>query len=442
VHRRGAPGRSPGVAQTLTRLPAPAQAAHLARRPVRDTPARLVTGLLVAVVVTVGFGVLGFLDLRARDDAVTAARAEAANLVTVQSARTKLVTADALAANLFLLGDAATEVRSRQYDYALRRASLDLALASRAARADRNDLAIAGRWLARYAGEVSAARLPGRSDGAAALTAASGLLRAEVLPRLARVQERSAARLAGEERRVRSADLLLLLAGTLALAVLAGGQVWLAGVSHRVLNPALVLATVVVLGAGILGVVTVQRSQSRAADVAAGPSAASDALVAARIRAFDARAAESLALVRGRGDVGDGTWREDVTEVRSRFAAYAALPGRADLAAAVEAELRGYERAHAATASLEARGRHEDAVAQSVRDAPRGRGEVGGATGEFDDLDLVTAAALTREQDGVDAGLEAARHRLVLAGWVLLLAGVAAAGLAWAGISRRLADFR
>lgn len=72
----------------------------------------------------------------------------------------------------------------------------------------------------------------------------------------------------------------------------------------------------------------------------------------------------------------------------------------------------------------------------------RGRGEVGGATGEFDDLDLVTAAALTREQDGVDAGLEAARHRLVLAGWVVLLAGVIAAALAWAGVSRRLADFR
>jgi hypothetical protein len=430
------------VAQTLTRLPAPAQASHLARRPVRDTPARLVTGLVAVVVVTVGFGVLGFQDLRARDDAVTAARAEAANLVTVQSARTKLVTADALAANLFLLGDTATEVRSRQYDYALRRASLDLALASRTAPADRNDVAIANRWLTRYAGEVAAARLPGRRDGAAALAAASGLLRAEVLPRLARVQERSAARLADQESRVRSADLLLVIAGALALTVLLGGQVWLAGVSHRVLNPALVLATLVVLGAGVLAVATVQRSQARAADTAAGPSAASDALVAARIQAFDARATESLALVRGRRDVGDQAWREDVTAVRSRLAAYAALPGRADQAAAVEAELRGYESAHTATVSLEARGRHEDAVAQSVRDAPRGRGEVGGATGEFDDFDLVTAAALTREQDGVDSGLEAAGHRLVLAGWVALLAGAAAAALAWTGVSRRLADYR
>jgi len=360
----------------------------------------------------------------------------------VPSARPKLVTADALAANLFLLGDAATEVRRREYDYALRRASLDLALARRATPADGNDLAIANRWLARYAGEVTAARLPGRRDGAAALAAASGLLRAEVLPRLARVQDRSATRLADQEGRVRSAELSPLLAAGLALAVLIGGQAWLAGVSHRVLNPALVLATVVVLGAAVFGVVTVQRSQARAADVASGPAAASDALVAMRIETFDARAAESLALVRDAGDVGDAPWREDVAAVRSRLAAYAALPGRAGQADAVDAELRGYERAHRATLSFERRGRHEDAVAQSVRDAPRGKGEVGGATGEFDDLDLVTAAALTREQDGVDSGLDAASRRLVLAGWAALLAGAAAAALAWAGVSRRLGDYR
>lgn len=95
--------------------------------------------------------------------------------MTVRSARTKLVTADALAANLFLLGDAATEVRSRQYDYVLRRASLDLALASRTAPADRNDLATVVVLGAGTLGVVTVQHSQARAaDVAAAGTSARG----------------------------------------------------------------------------------------------------------------------------------------------------------------------------------------------------------------------------------------------------------------------------
>jgi hypothetical protein len=401
--------------------------------------------------VTVGFAVAGLNDFRQRSEAVPASRAEAANLVRVQEIRTKLVTADAAAANVFLLGRDVPETRQRQYGHALHRALLDLGLVTRASRADRNDLAIANRWVGEYADRVAAAHLlarQGRADeGAEALAAASGLLRAEVLPRIERVQFASGLRLAEQEDRVRSAGTGLGLLALLALAVLVGGQVWLARVSHRILNLPLVLATVAVLVVAGLGLATAQTSRSRADDVRECPREVADALVQARLAAFDARANESLTLIRPQGRAQrEQAWQDALGTVTNALRIAGRVPGRETAVAGVLAQLGDpdaprtrpvdYVGAHRRVVAEESAGRHADAVAHAVSDAP------GGATGEFDDVDLATSAMLDREQDAVDAGLAAAGEGLARAGWLWLLGGLAAALLAWAGVSRRLAEFR
>jgi hypothetical protein len=65
-----------------------------------------------------------------------------------------------------------------------------------------------------------------------------------------------------------------------------------------------------------------------------------------------------------------------------------------------------------------------------------------GSAGAFDDFDATSGAVLARQVQVVDDGWTAAGRHLRLIGWLSLVAGLAAAGCGWLGLSARSREYR
>ena len=95
---------------------------------------------------------------------------------------------------------------------------------------------------------------------------------------------------------------LLVVVLVIAFVVLAVVQVWLLFKTRRTFNVGVAAASLVVVGAGLIGVAVMAYAQHSATDVRDGSYAQSVALATARTDAFDAKSAESLTLIdRGSG---------------------------------------------------------------------------------------------------------------------------------------------
>ncbi len=415
-----------------------------------DTPARLRAALALAVTAGLLVAGPGAAAFSGRADAVDRARVEAADLVTVQTARTRLLAADAQAATNVLLAREAPPSAERRYRYAVEEAALRLTVAARAGN-DAYPLAAADAGLVRYGGQVATARaaaLDGRPDVAAAtLRRASAQLRRDVLPRLDVVQQASARRLDGDLGAAAGARLLLLGVGASTLLLLLLVQVWLARHTRRVVNPGLLAATAVAVLTGGVALGVLQRSEGAAEAVRVGPAPVVADVVAARAALFEARSAESRSLLGPapgqRPGVLEQLWGEAAEQARS---ALQRLPAGAD------AVLRPGSEAERAATPLALLAEYEAAhgeVRQRLQDGDR-RGAVAaaadpsdtGAAGSLENLDTATAALLARQGRQVDDGLARAGSLLRVSGWLCLVAGLATAVLAARGVGRRLAEYR
>jgi hypothetical protein len=405
----------------------------------RTTPELLLLATVSVIIAGLAGGALVWHGVGGRADALDRARSETAHQALLQIIRTRSVIADTAAADDVLRGTDRKPSAERAFGYALTPAVTALVVATGQPQ-DSSRLAVANRWLARYAQQVDNARTLARAGQAPAaarsLQSASALLHTEVLPVLVATQAASQDRLADDRAAATRGALTGLLGALLALLVLAAAHWWLSLRTRRLVNVGLATGLVLVLAIGGLGLVTVLISRHRADTVTNGAQLVAATTAEARVNAFDARGQESLSVINGTVVSADRGWREAMTAARAALAQ--AAPGatatvRADLAA-TSALLDTYAQEHAHLLDRAGTGDEAGLRAQAAA--------ANGSAGSFADFDAASGALLARQVQSADDGWAAAGRNLRLIGWLGLAAGLAAAGCGWAGLSARGREYR
>ncbi|GAB3253987.1 hypothetical protein [Kineosporia babensis] len=414
---------------------------HQLVRARRSTPHLLLAAGVGVLVMALLAGVLGWQGLVQRADALERARAETAQQVKIQTARTTLVIADTNAGNDVLTGADPTQFRYKQFEFKAQPALLGLVVAARVD-ADAATLATANRFLTSYAMQVQSARTLARNgqdkEATATLSAASALLHAEVLPRLADVQNASQERLEDDQAAADLAPIIALLVGIAAVLVIAGVHLWLTRRTRRLLNLGLVGCVLVLIVATGAGAIVVAGSRDKVVDAEENALEVVDFLVEARFSAFDARSGEALAVLNGGTAENEQKWSEQMEQADwylQRAGQGQSSAVRADVAVITE-KLAAY------------RERHQELLAQAQAGNTRAVQNIAanpapeGSVGSFEEFDTYSGALLARQVQAADDAWESAGSNLRLVGWLTLVIGVLAAVLAWAGIAARRREYR
>jgi hypothetical protein len=404
------------------------------RRGLEGTPGRLRIAAGVAILAAVVAGLGGAAALRDRAAALQDAQDSAANLALLQGVRTNLGQADADAANAFLRFGLEPQAQQRDYAASLQAASKAITAAAHGADdADAKVLGEVNDLLTVYAGDVESARANNRQGfpvGASYLNEASDLMREQILPKLAGVASNEERRTDTAYDRADGASSWLAISVVVGIGGLLAVQVFLAGLSRRVLNLPAVLATgaliVVLIGAASLMAV----AQNQADDVREGSYARAAALGQTRVAAFSAKSQEALTLIaRGSATTEDQEWR---TQYDSALSALRRAGNDADLVTPLEA----YGQRHQELNGLDTDGQWDQAVA-----AATGTGDQT-ANASFGLFATRSAQALDDAANATRDGLDEARGGLLPLAFVVLLVGLLAAVGAWWGISLRLDEYR
>jgi hypothetical protein len=386
-----------------------------------------------AIVVLLVFGALGALSANARASAIDDAREQSAQLVRLQTVRTNLVQADALATNAFLVGGLEGAQQRDDYESALRTAATTLAdTAASSAPGDAGAFQTVNDAVVRYSGLIETARANNRQGfpvGVAYLKQASTVLRDEVLPALSQLSETTQSRVKHAYRDSRSATDLLAFGAAAAVLILLVTHAYLTVRTRRLLSiPLLVAAGVVVVATAIAGGV-LSWAQVQADDVRDGEYRTTVALAQARIFAFDAKSAESLTLVsRGSGQAYEQSFQTLAQAARATLVS-------ADVDATHVEAIDAYLAVHDDVRGLDDEGKWDDAVALATATD-------GGSNQAFAQFDGSTSAQLADAAAGISDDLDGARRPLPVVAVVMVLAGIAAAVAAWQGVSVRLREYR
>lgn len=307
-----APAPAAGAQQPAAAAPVVIPAPQPGGRSVVDTPALLNRWQLIGTSIAIVFGLvcalLQFLawqsDGRAADDAE--------QLIRIRSVESNLLHADALATNAFLVGGLEDPAQREEYDDAIEAVFTDITDAANAQPADRAALAALIVEINDYTDAVAQARVNNRQGfpvGAEYLSGASAALRADAMPILASLADANTGRT--EDAMAGQHPVWLLLLGILALVGLWWLNRNLARTFRRRINVGLAVAAVIVLVVTLVAVAAAYRGDSQndslldeELDVATGEAIA-------RTAANDAKALESLRLIkRGSGETYEAPWRE------------------------------------------------------------------------------------------------------------------------------------
>ena len=413
------------------------RARELFSEAVSGTPGRMRVLGAVAIVACLAFGVLGFLALLGFHSDVEESRTNAEQLVRVQAIRTNLVKADASATNAFLVGGLEPPAVREAYSTGIAATARTLAEASAAQSHDSVALERVNRVLTEYTGLIEAARANNRQGfpiGAAYLRQASRVLRDDALPRLATLVRVEQQRFEDSTATAETAQDGLVILIVLALLALVVAQVYLSRKTRRTFNRPLLAATAAVFVTGLLGYAVVAWTTSQVDDARAGPYRRTVAIATARIGGFDAKSDEALTLIsRGSGSAYEALFRiaaRDTTEALQSETGEPLSAGETTTASA----FRQYVTEHEKLRALDDGGQHDQAVAMAT-------GE-GTANAAFRAFERASAGALARDAGDLADDLSDAATALVPMAWLVLLAGIAAAVLAWRGISERLREYR
>jgi hypothetical protein len=278
------------------------------------TPGKLsivLAGLIGAILV---FGIAATAAERSRAHAASGVHGQIEPLlvqaVTLYSA---LSDANATATTTFLKGGLEPNARRTQYLRDLQAASAALTTLSREAGSvpgARASLETITEQLPNYSGLVEAARTNNRQGfpvGAAYLRQASALLATSILPAAAALYSTEADRLSNDygTGTATSSFVLLLVVAAIALCGLIVSQLYLARLSHRVLNVPLVVASVVVVAATAWAAAALLSERSSLLTAQHSGSDPVEVLSAARVLVSRAQSDESLALVNRGSDETD-----------------------------------------------------------------------------------------------------------------------------------------
>jgi hypothetical protein len=416
----------------------PARAREIVAGAFSGTPGRMRLLGTIAIIASLVFGILAFLALSQFNSDLDAARANAEQLVRVQTIRTNLVKADANATNAFLVGGLEPPAVRSAYTDGIATTARSLAAAAAAESDDAAALERVNRVLTEYTGLIEAARANNRQGfpvGAAYLRQASRTLEEDALPPLAdlvRVEQQRVEDSSSAGDRAQNVMIALLL---LALAALVVPQLYLSTKTRRTFNPSLLAATAVVLIAGLVALGAVEWAQSQADDARAGPYRQTVGLASARIGGFDAKSAEALTLIaRGSGAPFEARFQTASSAASAAIARDLADAAPGSVEAATATTFRDYLAEHKKLRALDDGGQHDQAVASATG--------TGAANHAFAKFDQASARALGTQAADLSDDLDRAASPLLPVAWLLLLAGIAAAVLAWRGMAQRLREYR
>lgn len=406
------------------KAPAPAVAGKAAPDHV-DTPALLNRWQLIGMTVAIVFGVLSALiqfggwqsDGRAADDTEQLGR--------VQNIQSSLLRADALATNAFLVGGLEDPEQRTEYD-----AEIDFVLgaitdAADAQPADREVLADLNIEVNDYVAAVTQARDNNRQGfpiGAEYLSGASDDLRADAIPILDALVDANTDRAEGAMNGQHPFWLLFL--GIAALAALFWVNQQHARHFRRRINKGIAVAAAIVLGVTLVAVIGAWIRDSSNDSLREGDLALATSQANARTAANDAKANESLALIkRGSG---------------AKF-----VTGWAESAAVVEKSLRrdtgdpwnDYVAVHEEIERLDAAGNWERARDLATTEDDEG------SSAPLDAFDSASAQIVETASDAVKDDLRSGRVLALIVSALTLLLGVGAAVSVSRGIGERRREF-
>ena len=428
----GAPGTSGGQAgQPRTIAGSLPSARSIASRLLHGTPGRMRLFGLLGVLAAVLLGAISANALLASQSAVERAANNTQQVVRVQSIHVDLLRADAVATNAFLVGGLESADSRLKYEQALSRVATNLAKAAAAQPADGNALGALAVKVQAYAALVEQARSNNRLGlpvGAQYLTQASAGLRADAIPIVTQVVKANEERSRKEFDRSNSSWQLLV--GVVALVGLVALAVWLARRTHRYLNRSLTGAIVLLLVTLFIAATQISGIGTSTRDVSRGDFQKAVSLAGITTAANDARANESLTLIRrGSGASNEAAWKADRGRVEQ------GLRGIGN-GAELTRLWSSYATAHEQVRSLDDGGRWEDAVKASTSTAD------GGAAGTFDAFDQEAAKARDGAAKSTVSTLGGLGGGAPLYAVLVALAALVASWLIVRGVGQRIEEYR
>lgn len=407
------------AAGTPAPVPAPTGKDHV------DTPALLNRWQLIGMTVAIVFGVasafvqfLGWhADGRAADDTQ--------QLVRVQKIQSSLLSADALATNAFLVGGLEDSDQRAKYDETIDSVFALITEAADAQPADEKVLAELNVAVNDYANAVTGARSNNRQGfpvGAEYLSGARTELDATAGPILTALVDANTDRAEGAMDGQHPFWLLLIgIAGIAALFFL---NRQLAQAFRRRFNKGLAIAAVIVLAVTAIAVFGAFLRDTSNDDLRDTEFAAAVSLAETRTAANDAKATESLRLIkRGNGDSFEEQWQESVDQVEEGLARASSV-----------ADWRSYTELHDEIVKADDEGRWNDARIAATRT------EKDGSTA-FGDFDNALAEETDKNAKVAKDELESGRDIAFAFGLLTMLLGVAAAVAVARGIGERRREF-
>ncbi|KRB77177.1 hypothetical protein ASE01_10560 [Nocardioides sp. Root190] len=286
-----------------------------------DTPALLNRWQLIGMSVAIVFGILSALVQLLGWQADGRAAADTEQLVRVQEIQSSLLRADALATNAFLVGGLENADQRADYDVAIETVLTGITAAADAQPADRAVLEKLAVAVNDYATAVAQARDYNRLGypvGAEYLSGASTTLRDALdgIPTLEALAQANTDRAEGSMNGQHPFWLLLI--GVLALAALVLLNQQLARQFRRRINKGIAIAAVILLAVTLVGVVGAWIRDASNDNLRDGDLALAIDQADARTAANDAKANESLALIkRGSGARFVADWETSAGDVEA-----------------------------------------------------------------------------------------------------------------------------
>lgn len=422
---QAAPPPPPPAPAAAVAAPAPAAVAQAAPSYV-DTPALLNRWQLIGMSVAIVFGLVSALvqfvgwqsDGRAADDT--------AQLVRIQKIQASLLNADALSTNAFLVGGLENTTQRAQYDASINEALKGIAAAAEAQPADQKLLAELNQMVNDYVASIAQARANNRQGfpvGAAYQNLASAQLRADAVPRLEALVDENNKR--AEDAMGGQHPFWLLGLGILALV----GQWWLnrelAQTFRRRINKGVAIAAAIVAGVSVVTIAGAWIRDSSNDSLRDGAFADAVSAATARTAANDAKANESLRLIkRGSGADNETAWAEKAQVVDKN------APDK------LLGDWNTYTGRHAEIVKLDTDNNWEGAVRLATT-----ADDKTGSTAPFEAFDKALEGAIKEDSDKAVGDLRSGRWlALVLSGLTVLL-GVGAAVSVARGIGVRRREF-
>ena len=354
------------------------------RRWTTTTPGRLGVASVVLVIGLIVVAAVGTLATASRNSAARAVGLETVPaLVAAENLYGALADADATASTIYLDAGLEAPALRQRYLADLDEAGEHLAVVADAAGtspAARRAVRAITEQLPRYAELVGDARFNSRQGfpvGARYLHDASVLMRDDILPAATTIYLDASRRLDDNyESGTSSADVVLVVgAGVLLIALLVGVQVFVTRRTRRILNVALVTATVLVAVVLVAAVLQFNSSQNALVRAQEDGSDTVQLLSTARILTQRMSSDDSLALIeRGTGDV----YLQDYDQLHDRVAGEgngtgllaaairSAADGTRDDVKALEQQFAAFHSLHQDVRTLDDNGEYQNAVDRST----------------------------------------------------------------------------